>query len=87
VNTKKIRNIVIILGVMIALLPWFYYFALNQYHGVFFSMITTSLAVLSFIAAALIQAYENKKKGESILFPVLVVCGFVALLIYVLFFL
>ncbi len=65
---KKIRNLIAILAVMIALLPAFLYSTQHIYYGPKFSFFTTIAALICFITSALIQLVHNKKKVS--LFPV-----------------
>ncbi|QHI72935.1 hypothetical protein [Aminipila terrae] len=82
---KRIRNLFIVLGVMVALLPLFLFYTQHTYYGIYFSLVTTVSTVLLFIIAALVQISLNKKEGRSITFPLIFIGGFIFLLIYLLF--
>jgi hypothetical protein len=62
------------------------YFIQGSYYGVSFSITTTTGAVAAFIAASLLQAYDYKKRGYPIWYPLILAVGFAALLVYLRFF-
>ena len=82
---KKIRNLIAVLAVMIALLPAFLYSTQHIYYGPSFSFLTTTIALLCFITSALIQLFHNKKEGLPLSGPLIFAGGFTFLLIYIIF--
>ncbi|WP_164914418.1 hypothetical protein [Aminipila luticellarii] len=84
-NMKKLRNILVALGIMVALLPAFLYYTQHSYYGLTFSLITTFSTVGLFILASVIEIITNRKEGKSIAPPLVVIAGFVFLAGYILF--
>ncbi|QAT43399.1 hypothetical protein EQM06_09330 [Aminipila luticellarii] len=82
---KKLRNILVALGIMVALLPAFLYYTQHSYYGLTFSLITTFSTVGLFILASVIEIITNRKEGKSIAPPLVVIAGFVFLAGYILF--
>lgn len=82
---KKIRNLIAVLAVMIALLPAFLYSTQHIYYGPAFSFITTITALLCFITSALIQLFHNKKEGLPLSDPFIFAGGFTFLLLYIIY--
>ena len=80
---KKIRNLIAILAVMIALLPAFLYSTQHIYYGPKFSFFTTIAALICFITSALIQLVHNKKEGLPLSGPFIFAGGFPFLLLYI----
>lgn len=82
---KKIRNLIAVLAVMIALLPAFLYSTQHIYYGPAFSFITTIAALLCFITSALIQLFHNKKEDLPLSDPLIFAGGFAFLLLYIIY--
>ena len=82
---KKIRNLIAVLAVMIALLPAFLYSTQHIYYGPAFSFITTIAALLCFITSALIQLFHNKKEGLPLSGLLIFAGGFAFLLLYIIY--
>ena len=82
---KKIRNLIAVLAVMIALLPAFLYSTQHIYYGPAFSFITTIAALLCFIQSALIQLFHTKKEGLPLSGPFIFAGGFTFLLLYIIY--
>lgn len=82
---KKIRNLIAVLAVMIALLPAFLYSTQHIYYGPAFSFITTIAALLCFITSALIQLFHNKKEGLPLSGTLIFAGGFAFLLLYIIY--
>ena len=82
---KKIRNLIAVLAVMIALLPAFLYSTQHIYYGPVFSFITTIAALLCFITSALIQLFHNKKEDLPLSGPLIFAGGFAFLLLYIIY--
>lgn len=83
---KKIRNIFITLGVMTALIPSFLFYSSHTYLGPGFSMFTSSIAVICFCIASLMQMIYFKKRNLDYKGSALIAFGFIVLLIYINFF-
>lgn len=84
---KTLRNLLALCGIMSALLPTFLFITQHKYYGPGFSLMTTTVALVFFIAASLIQLFHNKKQGQSISGPLISAGGFAFLLFYIHFFL
>lgn len=84
---KTLRNLLALMVVMSALLPTFLLMAQNKYYGPGFSLMTTTAALLFFIAASIVQIFHNKKQGQSVTSPLICAGGFAFLMFYIHFFL
>ncbi|QIB70001.1 hypothetical protein Ami103574_12140 [Aminipila butyrica] len=82
---EKLRNLLVVLGIMVGLLPSFLYYTQNTYYGMSFSLITTFATVGFFIAACITQIRINRQVGRSIMFPCIFIGGFVVLVVYVIY--
>lgn len=82
---EKLRNLLIVLGVMVGLLPAFLYYTQHTYYGIAFSLITTFATVALFIAACITQIRMNRQKGQGIMFPCIFIGGFIFLALYVIY--
>ena len=83
---KKLRNLIVTIGIMTALVPTLLYYAQGAYYGPGFSIITASIACCCFSAAALLQFVDGRKKGKDTKGAALIALGFIVLLIYINFF-
>ena len=82
-NYKKLRNIIALVGVMVALIPTFLYYAQGTFYGAQFSFITASIGLVCFMGACLMQMLDNKKNGLPITGPLIPLIGFAFVLGYI----
>lgn len=80
---KKIRNVMVVSGIMIALIPMVLFYTSHIYYGIKFSLATASIAILCFLTATILQYFHHKKQGYPTAGSIVIGAGFIFLLIYI----